>query len=153
MSDWSASGPKTRSNGYVRVGGRVTTPRPVDGAAVSIVMSVPFLPVVDTIMGEFSCTSLSERRLQRITTRMFVSASSFPGCAREDRVGWAGVGSCRSSFGATDSARDGAFDLTGLLELPEVVDGWVDLDAVRVDGRERVVVLRVAMTGILELPL
>jgi len=66
--DWSASGPKTRSKGYVLVGGRVTTPKLDTGAAVSIDTARLLAPSVLTIIGELSWTSLSERRLQRTTT-------------------------------------------------------------------------------------
>lgn len=65
---WSASGPKTRSNGYVLVGGRVTTPRLEMGVEVSMVIWCDLGPSEERIMGEVSWISRGERRRERMTT-------------------------------------------------------------------------------------
>lgn len=63
---WSASGPKTLSKLYVRVGVTdVMEGTTVDSGAVSIEMESPTAPDVETMMGEFSAISLEERPLER----------------------------------------------------------------------------------------
>jgi len=70
------------------------TPKLDTGAYICTETSLLLAPSEVTMMGELSWTSRSERRLERITTWIFVSESSWKdGSFDCFEVAWAGVGS------------------------------------------------------------